>query len=61
MRENKYWWVTLILEVIFILMLLDFSKELVRQGFNWVGNIIKLLVLLFIFYGMGKNFNELMK
>ena len=61
MKENKYWWVILILEVIFILMLLDFSKELVRQGFNWVGNIIKLLVLLFIFYGMGKNFNELMK
>lgn len=61
MKENKYWWITLILETIFILMLLNFSKELVRHGFNWIGNIIKLLVLLFIFYGMAKNFNELMK
>jgi len=61
MKENKYWFIFLILETILILILLNVSKELMKNGLDWIGNIIKLLVLLFIFYMMAKNINELIK
>lgn len=61
MKENKYWWVILLLETILILMLLNFVKELERHGFYFVGRTIGIVVLLYIFYGFGKSINDIMK
>ena len=61
MKDNKYWILILFLELVLISTLLDLSIDLVKQGLMWVGYAIRLGVLLFIFYKIAKNFNELIK
>lgn len=61
MEENKYWFVVLILRSIIILLLFDISKDMVNHGEILVGRLIQISTILYLFYAIGKNFNNLMK
>lgn len=61
MNEDKYWAGMFVLKIILIIILLEVSKDFINHGDTLVGNAIKLLVFLFIAYGIVKNFNEIMK
>lgn len=51
MKENKYWWIILILEMIFFLMFIDFVKELKIHGFYFLSNILGILAFfLYLFF-----------
>jgi len=61
MEQNKYWIIIAILETLFLILIIEVAKDLVNHGMFLLGNGLRLLGLLILFYRIGKGINDLMK
>lgn len=60
MKENKHWFIMLILEYILIMLLFEFSRALVKNGNTYLGYGLEISVYIYLFYNVIKITKELL-
>lgn len=60
MKENKHWFIMLILESILIMLLFEFSTALIKSGNTEVGYGLEISVYIYLFYNLIKTTKELL-